>query len=122
MKRAAVALAMAAIGMSGCAIDAATSGFDLTEFAVDGPGSLSAETKAVQVSNHGQFPHTLVVTDHQGQVVANTDLLQPGESVSLELDVDPGTYQFTCRIVTEIEGGAIIDHFQEGMSATVDVN
>ena len=107
--------------LSGCVGDATTSTVDLTEFHIDGPASLSEGAQTLDVVNNGEFPHTLVVTDHDGRVVATTDLLQPGESVELGFDVGQGVYQFTCRIVTQIEGGEIVDHFEEGMSAIVQV-
>lgn len=121
MRNTVAGLAAAALVIAGCSSDSTPAGFDLSEFDVDGPSSLPEGAQTIQVTNSGEFPHTLVVTDRDGNVVAGTDLLQPGEMTSIDLDVDQGRYQFTCRIVTEIEGGEIIDHFQEGMNTTVDV-
>lgn len=96
-------------------------GYDLHEFVVDGPSSLEAGTNSLRVSNTGEFPHTLVVARSDGTVVAATDLIQSGDSVHLELDLEPGVYQFTCRIVSQRSDGQIVDHFQEGMNRTVSV-
>jgi len=97
------------------------SGFELAEWRIDGPGEMSAGASSVDVSNSGTLPHTLVVTDSSGEVVAATDLITPGESAELTLDLDAGTYSFTCRIVAQDPEGNIVDHFEAGMNATVSV-
>jgi len=109
------------LAVSGCTPVADARSFELVEFAVDGPATLSTSTTSVGVINSGQFPHTLVVTDTDGSVVAATTLIQPGETAGLELDLQPGTYSFTCRIVAQDSEGAIIDHFEAGMHAAVSV-
>lgn len=117
-----VAIAAAAVlALSGCTPVADGRSFELVEFEVDGPATLSTSTTSVDVTNSGQFPHTLVVTDTDGSVVAATSLIQPGETAGLELDLKPGAYSFTCRIVAQDSEGAIIDHFEAGMHATVSV-
>lgn len=100
---------------------AAGSGFELAEWHIDGPGEMTAGTGSVDISNSGTLPHTLVVTDAEGHVMAATDLIAPGESSELALDLDPGTYSFTCRIVAQNPEGEIVDHFEAGMNATVSV-
>lgn len=97
------------------------SGFDLAEWQIAGPGEMSADTGSVDVSNSGSLPHTLVITDSSGNVMAATDLIGPGDSTELALDLDPGTYSFTCRIVAQDSEGEIVDHFEAGMNATVSV-
>lgn len=116
-----LAVGAALIAMTGCTDAAAGGSFDLVEFAVDGPATLSASPGSVEVTNSGRFPHTLVVTDSEGSVVAATSLVQPGDSAGLDLDLQPGTYSFTCRIVAQDSEGRIIDHFEEGMHTTVSV-
>ena len=100
---------------------ASEAGFDLDEWHVAGPGEMAAGTSSVDVSNSGSLPHTLVVTDASGQVVAATDLVGPGDTTELVLDLDPGTYSFTCRIVAQNSDGEIVDHFEAGMNTTVSV-
>ena len=40
----------------------------------------------------------------------------------MSLDLTPGKYQITCRIVTQIEDGSLIDHYDAGMNQTVEVS
>ncbi len=79
------------------------------------PGSV-----VLDVSNSGEFPHTLVVEDSTGSVIAATEVIQSGESARLEIDLTATDYRFTCRIVTSLEDGTVVDHFEEGMLATVE--
>lgn len=97
------------------------SAYDLTEFAVSGPSKVDPGASTMTVSNSGDFPHTLVIADETGRVVAATDLIEPGEVVDLSVSLDPGEFQFTCRIVAEKPDGQIVDHFEAGMSRTVRV-
>lgn len=120
-RRRAAALALAVIVATACTATATEGTFDLVEFAVNGPAELSAETLSVNVTNSGEFPHTLVVTDEEGTAVAATALIQPGESAELPIDLDSGRYSFTCRIVAQTTDGDLVDHYEEGMSATVTV-
>lgn len=96
--------------------------YDLTEFDVTGPESLGAGESTIRVSNSGEFPHTLVIAGQDGQVIAATDMIQPGETVAIDVDLGPGGYQFSCRIVGERSDGSIVDHFEEGMVQTVSVS
>jgi hypothetical protein len=95
--------------------------FDLVEYDVVGPSQLDPATKAINVTNSGEYPHTLVITDISGEVVAASSLISPGESAELALDLEPGRYSFTCRIVVESPEGELIDHFEQGMTTTVSV-
>lgn len=121
MKRMPLLIAAIALALSGCSQVAGSTGFDLSEFSIDGPASLVSGAQTIDVANSGQFAHTLVVTDEDGVVVASTSLIPAGEMTALDLDLDAGRYQFTCRIVAETEDGQIIDHFEEGMNAAIDV-
>jgi hypothetical protein len=100
----------------------ASATFDLVEYDVVGPSRLHPATKAIDVTNSGEYPHTLVVTDASGEVVAASSLISPGESAELAIDLEPGRYSFTCRIVVESPEGELIDHFEKGMTTTVSVN
>ena len=95
--------------------------FDLTEFEVGGPEILHAGPTTVTVTNSGEFPHTLVIAKATGSVVAATEMIRPGETAAIEVDLESGTYQFSCRIVGEKPDGTIVDHFEEGMIQTVSV-
>jgi uncharacterized cupredoxin-like copper-binding protein len=54
-------------------------------------------------------------------VIAATDLVVPGAEATLEVDLQPGTYVFSCRIVSQDDEGNLIDHFESGMHRTVTV-
>ena len=102
--------------------DGAADGYVLREWAIDGPAQLSADSAAtLTVENAGEFPHTLVVTTEDGEVVAATGVVQPGEVTALEVEAAPGTYSFSCRIVTENDQGNLSDHYERGMHRTVVV-
>ena len=121
MRRMMILVALALV-LSACVSDAADSpAFDLTEFEVNGPETLSADQGMVAVTNSGEFPHTLVIAETGGSVVAATEMIQPGETVTIEVDLESGIYQFSCRIVGEKPDGTIVDHFEEGMIQTVSV-
>ena len=73
------------------------------------------------VTNNGEFPHTLVVTTEAGEVVTATGLIQPGEELSVQLDLDVGDYEFSCRIVGQLPDGSILDHYEAGMRGDIEV-
>jgi hypothetical protein len=81
------------------------------------------QTGAIEldVENYGEFPHTLVVSDASGTVIAASDLIAPEEEIGLELNLAPGVYMFSCRIVLSLEDGTLVDHYQEGMAASIEV-
>jgi hypothetical protein len=73
------------------------------------------------VENAGDFSHTLVVTRADGSAVAATETIAPGDAVDLPLDLEPGGYQVSCRIVVQLPDGTIIDHYEQGMLASMTV-
>ena len=117
--------------VTACALVAVTTGCDtssapaayveLKEFSISGPQRLSSSTDTIAVSNSGEFTHTLVITDADGEVAAATGLIQPGETTYLGLDLTPGEYVFTCRMIAQDSEGNIIDHYEAGMHAGVVV-
>jgi Cupredoxin-like domain len=117
-------VAVALLMLSGCGVAAVSeTSVALNEFSVIPLASrLKAGTVDLSVSNSGEFSHTLVVSDSAGTVVAATALIRPGETSSLSIHLQPGAYMFTCRIVGESDTGEIIDHYQRGMAARVDVS
>ncbi|MDX1689393.1 MAG: hypothetical protein R3290_00080 [Acidimicrobiia bacterium] len=121
MKRLAVAVLLL---MAGCS-DAAPSSeatVELREFAVDvSASSWRSEGTTVSVRNTGEFGHTLLVTSAAGDVVGSVDLLAPGASTTLSLDLPPGAYELTCRIVVGLPDGTTVDHYEAGMSTGIDV-
>lgn len=121
MRQALAGLA-ACLALAGCAGVAENGPYELVEFSITGPDQLGPGSTSLTVSNVGEFPHTMVVTDSSGEVVAATSLVQPDQSVELAVDLRPGRYSFTCRIVAQDSEGQLIDHFESGMAATVEVS
>jgi plastocyanin len=82
-----------------------------TEFALDPPdGNAAAGPVTIEVTNDGQTVHNLEV---EGNGIAEiTSDLQPGDSDTLELELDPGTYRWYC---------AIGDHAAQGMDGELTV-
>jgi methionine-rich copper-binding protein CopC len=109
--------------VGGCSVEtAAGAHYVLRESAVDGPNRLSASgEETFSVENTGEYSHTLVITDDTGQVIAATGLVESGEQTSLRVDLEPGKYVFSCRIVSQDGEGNLIDHFELGMHRTVSV-
>ena len=86
-----------------------------------GDGVLQAGTVEILVENYGEFPHTLVVSDASGIVVGATDLIAAEAETVLTVDLQPGSYIFTCRIVKGLDDETVVDHYQRGMAASIDV-
>lgn len=117
-------LMLALLALPGCSGAAVSeTSISLAEFSVTPvEDRLKAGNVDLSVSNAGEFPHTLVVSDSAGTVVAATALIRPGETSSLSVDLPPGAYMFTCRIVGQSDSGEIIDHYQRGMVTRVEVD
>lgn len=100
---------------------AADVGVGLYEWGIDVTSTrLQAGIVTVSMENTGEFPHTLIVTAADGRVVAASALLQPGASAELPVAMEPGVYEFTCRIVVEGADG-LVDHYERGMLSVVTV-
>lgn len=102
---------------------AATEGGQVTlaEFSIDTPQRFRSGDVALEIVNQGDFGHTLVVSTTDGTVVGSTDVLGPGDGGVLDLELEPGDYVFSCRIVVETPDGQIVDHYASGMAANVVV-
>jgi uncharacterized cupredoxin-like copper-binding protein len=96
---------------------------ELYEFGIDpSVSSLVAGAIDLTVSNSGEYPHTLVITDAGGHVVSAGAVVAPGETAEMTVDLAPGEYTFTCRIVGQDDDGNVVDHFEEGMAAGITVS
>ena len=115
--------AIALLIVAGCSVETGgTDHFTLSEWAIEGPSRMVvADAMALTVENQGEFRHTLVVTSETGEVVGATGVVDPGDMVSLAVDLGAGTYSFSCRIVTEDDKGNLSDHYERGMYRTVAV-
>jgi uncharacterized cupredoxin-like copper-binding protein len=94
----------------------------LAEGVIDGPSQMkSSGSTTIEANNVGDYAHTLVVADDRGEVLAATGLIQPGGDATLEVDLEPGTYVFSCRIVAQDDAGNLMDHYELGMHRTITV-
>lgn len=85
----------------------------LTDFQI-APTQVAVHQEAVvfDVSNRGQSPHNLGLRNGAGAVVGHTRDLDPGQSATLALRLDPGTYTTFCSLA---------GHESLGMHGTVTV-
>lgn len=119
MRRLICAVVMAA---TACTPTASPNGqVALTEFSIETPQRFQAGQVGLEIVNQGEFGHTLVVSTPDGTVVGSTDVLRPGGEGVLDVQLAPGEYVFSCRIVVETPDGEIIDHYARGMAAHVVV-
>lgn len=94
----------------------------LDEFSVlVGAGEWPSGRLDLAVDNAGEFAHTLVITSSEGTVLATSAVLEPGEATTMTVELAPGVYHLTCRIVTETPDGEVVDHYEHGMHAAVEV-
>lgn len=119
-----LSLIIAALALVSCQVSPSGSSaeIDLYEFEIQ-PSLSSFEKGAValDVVNEGEYGHTLVITDAGGHVLSAGDVIEAGETSTLSIDLVPGDYFFTCRIVAQDDEGNVIDHYEMGMSAEVTV-
>jgi uncharacterized cupredoxin-like copper-binding protein len=102
--------------VAGCATAPSSgSSFVLDDGSIVAPATISNGTTTLEISNVGEFNHTLVVTDSEGNVLAATDVVAPGTDTNLSVDLQPGAYQVSCRLVGQDGDGNIIDHYENGM-------
>jgi len=115
-------IATIALALAGCSGSATSGEFVLTEYDIAVPGaSFEAGTVPLQIVNSGEFPHTMVVTGEDGRALAATATIAAGSTAELVLDLEPGTYHVSCRIVLQLPDGTIVDHYQAGMVAGFQV-
>ena len=117
------AIAVAVLSLVGCSgTGATTDGFLLREYAIDvPPARFEAGSVPLHIVNGGEFAHTMVVTGEDGRAIGATGTIAPGAAADLILDLAPGTYQVSCRIVVQLPDGRILDHYEAGMVASFAV-
>lgn len=122
MRRMALGFVVAVLVACGGSAPISADRVALDEFTIESSGEpWKAGEIDLDVLNVGARTHTLIVTTVEGEVVASTGLIDPGTSHELDVDLGPGKYQLTCRIVVEGGDGQIFDHFEQGMRETVTV-
>ncbi len=94
---------------------------DLQEFSISAEGPFESGVNEILVTNAGEFGHTLVIADMSGAVVDATPVIGGGETLVFTVDLEPGSYEFSCRIVVQVDDGTLVDHYHEGMTTTVNV-
>jgi hypothetical protein len=93
---------------------------ELFEFGIQSAPEWSSAAPVI-LRNSGEFPHTLVITRGDGGVVFASDVIAAGETATVPLDLEPGDYELSCRLVAQTEGGDLVDHFEEGMRADLTI-
>jgi len=91
--------------------DSNTVQVSLTEFEIDMPDSIPAGPTTFEVTNNGTVEHNFEVEGQGVEEELETNL-QPGETGTLEVDLQPGTYEIYCPVA---------DHEGQGMSLTLTV-
>lgn len=93
---------------------------DLYEFGITSSSEVyEPGTVELAVTNSGEFGHTVLVTSESGEILLASDIIPPGESVDLTVELDDGSYQISCRIVTAGDDGTVFDHYERGMITTI---
>ena len=95
---------------------------DLREFSISAVGPFESGVNEISVTNDGEFGHTLVIADMSGAVVDATPVIAGAETLVFTVDLEPGSYEFSCRIVVQTDDGTLVDHYHEGMTTTVSVD
>ncbi|MGY2067803.1 cupredoxin domain-containing protein [Blastococcus sp. SYSU DS0619] len=92
--------------------EAETVGAQLIDFAIElDEDGFDAGSYEFEVVNEGDASHDFVV-ERDGADVAATQVLQPGQSETLAVELEPGTYVFYCSVG---------NHRSMGMEITVTV-
>jgi plastocyanin len=91
--------------------DSNTVQVSLTEFEIDMPDSVPAGPTTFEITNNGTVEHNFEVEGQDVEEELETNL-QPGETGTLEVDLQPGTYEIYCPVD---------DHEGQGMSLTLTV-
>ena len=128
-------------GTSGTSATGAAVNVTLGEYEVTvAPASATAGEITFSIENTGDDAHEFVVVmtdlaaadlpthsdgsfDEQGEgveVVDEVDLIAPGDSEELSVDLDPGSYLLVCNFVVPEDDG-LESHFHEGMVAPFTV-
>lgn len=71
----------------------------LTDYRFDGlPGSVEGPHVRFEAVNQGPSDHELEVLDESGEPRAEIEAMPPGESASLDIELEPGTYTIQCLV------------------------
>lgn len=116
-----VIVAGAILGACGEATPVTSIDIDLDEYSIDSSSGVLLEGPVtMSLANVGERPHTIVVSTLDGTVVAASGVVPAGETGEFIARLQPGVYEFTCRIVAEFDG-ELVDHYELGMVTRVEV-
>jgi plastocyanin len=101
----ALTLMLATLGGAALAQDDTTVEVELGEWYVDMPTTIPAGPLTLNVTNAGNMVHTLAI---QGEGISLGENLGAGESATMQIDLEPGTYTFICPIAGHAELGMTI--------------
>jgi uncharacterized cupredoxin-like copper-binding protein len=91
--------------------EANTVDVSLVEMAIQMPAELPAGRTTFEVSNRGEFRHSFLMRGEGIEEVFDDDL-DPGETNSMTIDLEPGQYEIICPVG---------NHAAQGMSLTLTV-
>jgi uncharacterized cupredoxin-like copper-binding protein len=77
---------------------------ELTEYDIDMPESIPAGPTTFEVTNAGEIEHNLQITG-EGIDEVFAENLAPGETETMEVDLQPGAYDVICPIPGHAEQG-----------------
>ena len=110
--RRALLMALLILGLTGCAhkltVGASrTFSLGVTEYRLtpDNVSVQGAGVVTIVVHNYGRLTHNLVVSE-DGQAIAGTSTLWPGQTAQLALRLAPGKYQIASTFLTDPALGA----------------
>lgn len=83
----------------------------LLDFAIEMPGTLPAGPTAFKVTNRGEAPHNFRI-EGQGLDQAFETNIEPGETMTMTVNLTPGDYHIHCPVS---------DHHERGMMVMLSV-
>lgn len=84
--------------------DGATVDVSLVDFAIEMETELTAGTVTFNITNNGQAPHSFEI-EGNGIEEELEENLEPGESATLEVELQPGTYEVYCPVGQHADRG-----------------
>jgi len=94
--------------------ESAVVGVVMREFEFE-PRPLVAKAGRVrfQLMNRGSVEHDFMITELMMNMEHDRDLVQPGQTKTIEVDLKPGLYEVVCTVP---------GHKEAGMKVTIEVN
>lgn len=80
----------------------------LTEFEIEAPRSLPAGPATFRVTNEGSMAHSLLIRGQGLRAQLDNDL-EPGQTRTLRVELEPGTYEVLCPLEDHADRGMRFD-------------